>query len=41
MKWIEGRLDFGDKWYIQPWQEWGEWFSSRYNWQNFTLIMAQ
>lgn len=42
MKWIDGRLDFGDKWYIQPWTEWKEWLNPRrYNWQNFTLVQAE
>jgi hypothetical protein len=28
----------GKSGYVQGWQEWREWFSGHYNWQNFTLI---
>jgi hypothetical protein len=30
----------GKSGYVQGWQEWREWFSGDYNWQNFTLIEA-
>ena len=30
----------GKNGYVQGWQEWREWFTGDYNWQNFTFVEA-